>query len=82
MKATKFCTWGRRPTYVSASASTRSAGSLSHSCISGTTSYAGSQLVRAHRLRHHVRARVIDVETYRRLLRDEITPLLTETPGQ
>jgi predicted GIY-YIG superfamily endonuclease len=37
---------------------------------------AGPQLVRTHRLRHHLKARVLDVDTYRQLLRDEITPIV------
>jgi predicted GIY-YIG superfamily endonuclease len=43
---------------------------------------AGPQLVRAHRLRHHVRARLLDVHTYRRLVREEIEPVLRETSDQ
>lgn len=37
---------------------------------------AGPQLVRTHRLRHHLTARVLDVDTYRQLLREEITPVV------
>jgi predicted GIY-YIG superfamily endonuclease len=37
---------------------------------------AGPQLVRARRLRHGVRARVLDVETYRDLVRAEIRPVI------
>lgn len=37
---------------------------------------AGPQLVRARRLRHRVRASVLDVEAYRRLVADEIGPVL------
>jgi predicted GIY-YIG superfamily endonuclease len=37
---------------------------------------AGPRLVRAHRLHHHLTTRLLDVETYRQLLRDEITPLI------
>jgi predicted GIY-YIG superfamily endonuclease len=37
---------------------------------------AGPQLVRTHRLRHHLRTRVLDPTTYRTLLREEITPLV------
>jgi predicted GIY-YIG superfamily endonuclease len=36
----------------------------------------GPKLVRARRLRHGVRARVLDVETYRSLVRDEISPVI------
>ncbi len=36
----------------------------------------GPQLVRARRLRHGVRARVVDVDTYRRLVRTEISPVI------
>ncbi len=42
---------------------------------------AGPQLVRTHRLRHHLKARVLDVDTYRQLLRDEITPVVTPPAG-
>jgi predicted GIY-YIG superfamily endonuclease len=42
---------------------------------------AGPQLVRARRLRHHVRARVLDVATYRRLARDEINPVIGDPPN-
>jgi predicted GIY-YIG superfamily endonuclease len=37
---------------------------------------AGPQLVRARRLRHRVRARVLDAQTYRILVSDEISPVL------
>jgi hypothetical protein len=37
---------------------------------------AGPQLVRARRLRHRVRAGVLDVETYRSLVHDEISPVI------
>ncbi|SDS19699.1 GIY-YIG nuclease family protein [Actinopolymorpha singaporensis] len=37
---------------------------------------AGPKLVRARRLRHGVRAPVLDVETYRRLVRAEISPVV------
>lgn len=36
----------------------------------------GPKLVRARRLRHGVRARVLDVETYRSLVREEISPVM------
>ncbi|TCN39048.1 GIY-YIG catalytic domain-containing protein [Kribbella orskensis] len=36
----------------------------------------GPQLVRARRLRHGVRARVLEAETYRSLVRDEISPVI------
>lgn len=39
---------------------------------------AGPQLVRTHRLRHHLRARVLDPETYRTLIRDEIAKVLPD----
>jgi predicted GIY-YIG superfamily endonuclease len=39
---------------------------------------AGPQLVRARRLRHRVRARVLDVETYRSLVSDEINPVIND----
>ncbi|WP_020579169.1 GIY-YIG nuclease family protein [Actinopolymorpha alba] len=39
---------------------------------------AGPRLVRARRLRHHVRARVLDVETYRSLVSDEINPVISD----
>ncbi|HVX45387.1 MAG TPA: nucleotide excision repair endonuclease [Mycobacteriales bacterium] len=39
---------------------------------------AGPKSVRAVRLRHRVRARVIDETTYRRLVRDEIAPLVAQ----
>lgn len=38
---------------------------------------AGPQLVRARRLRHHVRARVLNAGTYRRLVSDEISPVIS-----
>jgi hypothetical protein len=37
---------------------------------------AGPQLVRTHRLRHHLRARVLDPDTYRTLIRNEIAKVL------
>jgi len=37
---------------------------------------AGPRLVRARRLRHHVRARALDAGTYRRLVTDEIRPVI------
>jgi predicted GIY-YIG superfamily endonuclease len=39
---------------------------------------AGPRLVHARRLRHRIRARVLDVETYRRLVSDEISPVINE----
>ncbi|MFD2083201.1 GIY-YIG catalytic domain-containing protein [Actinopolymorpha cephalotaxi] len=36
----------------------------------------GPRSVRARRLRHRVRARVLDVDTYRRLVRTEISPVI------
>jgi predicted GIY-YIG superfamily endonuclease len=38
---------------------------------------AGPRLVRARRLRHRVRARTLDVETYRSLVSDEIDPVIS-----
>jgi predicted GIY-YIG superfamily endonuclease len=43
---------------------------------------AGPQLVRARRLRHRVRARVLDVETYRSLVSDEINPVIIDSPHE
>lgn len=43
---------------------------------------AGPRLVRARRLRHGVRARVLDAATYRNLVRDEISPVLDGTSGR
>ncbi|WP_460650320.1 nucleotide excision repair endonuclease [Kribbella endophytica] len=37
----------------------------------------GPRLVRERRLRHGVRGRVLEAETYRRLVREEITPVIT-----
>ncbi|GAA4981964.1 nucleotide excision repair endonuclease [Actinopolymorpha pittospori] len=41
---------------------------------------AGPQLVRTRRLHHRLRARVLDVETYRSLIADEITPVIRGAP--
>jgi predicted GIY-YIG superfamily endonuclease len=40
---------------------------------------AGPRLVHARRIRHHIRTRVLDVETYRSLVRDEISPVINES---
>ncbi|HEY6740244.1 MAG TPA: hypothetical protein VI076_15480 [Actinopolymorphaceae bacterium] len=40
---------------------------------------AGPQRVRARRLRHRVRARVLDAETYRTLVADEIAPMINDS---
>lgn len=42
---------------------------------------AGPRLVHARRLRHGVRAKILDVQTYRRLVRDEISPVIGERSG-
>nr|WP_238342420.1 nucleotide excision repair endonuclease [Actinopolymorpha rutila] len=44
---------------------------------------AGPRLARARRLRHHVRTRVLDVGTYRRLIRAEVDPVISPviSPG-
>ncbi|GAA5000515.1 hypothetical protein [Actinopolymorpha pittospori] len=41
---------------------------------------AGPQLVRTRRLHHRLRARVLDVETYRSLVADEIRPVISGDP--
>lgn len=43
---------------------------------------AGPRLVHARRLRHHIRARVLDVETYRSLVREEIGPVINESDDE
>jgi hypothetical protein len=35
--------------------------------------------VHARRLRHRIRAKVLDVETYRSLVSDEINPVISES---
>ena len=43
---------------------------------------AGPKLVRARRLRHHVRARVLDAETYRSLVSEEISSVIEHSASR